>query len=278
MQAVCKPLGVRIALVSDIHGNRQALEAVIADATTRGVDRWWALGDLVAIGPDPVPTLELLADLPAVQVTRGNTERYVLTDDRPPPHADDVLAEPELLPLYGVIQRSFAWTAGALAATGWLDWLRDLPLELRLTLPDRTRVLGVHASPGRDDGDGITPQRSEDNLRRDLEGSDAQLVVAGHTHQPTDRIVGDVRAVNLGSVSNPITDDLRASYAILHADRHGHRHGHRIEHCRVSYDRDAFLASIARSGHPAADYIASFQHGKQVRHPAQQPGAPDPIA
>jgi hypothetical protein len=51
--------------------------------------------------------------------------------------------------------------------------LRDLPLEVRLALPDGTGVLGVHASPGRDDGDGITPQRDEEELRRDLEGSDA---------------------------------------------------------------------------------------------------------
>ena len=76
---------MKIALVSDIHGNRQALEAVIADAAVQGVDGWWALGDLVAIGPDPVPTLELLTSLPAVRITRGNTERYVLTEDRPPP-------------------------------------------------------------------------------------------------------------------------------------------------------------------------------------------------
>lgn len=181
------------------------------------------------------------------------------------------MADSELFPLYGMIQRSFAWTCGALAARGWLDWLRDLPLEVRLALPDGTGVLGVHASPGRDDGDGITPQRDEEELRRDLEGSDAQLVFAGHTHQPTDRVVGDVRAVNLGSVSNPVTDDLRASYVILHADRGGHL----VEHRRVSYDRDAFLASIARSGHPAADYIASFQRGEQVLPTARRPGAPD---
>jgi hypothetical protein len=77
--------------------------------------------------------------------------------------------------------------------------------------------------------------------------------------------------VKLGSVSNPVTDDVRASYVILHADRGGHL----VEHRRVSYDRDAFLASIARSGHPAADYIASFQRGEQVLPTARRPGAPD---
>ena len=99
----------------------------------------------------------------------------------------------------------------------------------------------------------------------------ADVVCAGHTHQPTDRRVDGVRAVNLGSVSNPITDDLRASYVVLHADGHGHC----VEHRRVAYDHDAVLARIARSGHPEWDYIESFQRGEQVKHAAVRPGAPD---
>ena len=90
-----------------------------------------------------------------------------------------------------------------------LDWLTALPLEVRIELDDGTRLLGVHASPGRDDGDGITPHRPDDELRAALAGVGADIVIAGHTHQPTERTVGDIRAVNGGSVSNPITDDLR---------------------------------------------------------------------
>lgn len=257
-------------MLSDVHGNRQALDAVLADGHDQGVDRWWALGDLVAIGPDPAAVLERLTGLPDVEFTRGNTERYTLTTDRPPPHADDVAAQPHLLDLFAAVARSFAWTGGALAATGWRDWLSALPLEVRTDLPDGTRVLGVHASPGRDDGEGITPHRPDDELAADLLGAEADLVCAGHTHQATDRRIGPVRAVNLGSVSNPVTDDLRAGYVILHADDHGHR----VEHRRVAYDQGAFLASLAASGHPEADFIASFQRGEQFRFPAVRPGAP----
>jgi predicted phosphodiesterase len=262
---------VRVGLISDVHGNRHALEAVVADAAAVGIDRWWVLGDLVAIGPAPVATLELITNLPDVEVISGNTERYVLTGDSPPPTPEDVIANPDLFALYGEVQRSFAWTGGALAAHGWLEWLRDLPLDLRAELPDGTTVLGVHASPGRDDGPGITPHGDTESLRHALEGAEADIVFAGHTHQPTDRVVAGTRAVNLGSVSNPITDDLRASYVILHADRHGHT----IEHRRVAYDREAFLTSVAQSGHPGSDYIASFQRGEQVRFPAIRPNAPD---
>jgi predicted phosphodiesterase len=261
---------VRLGVLSDIHGNCTAAEAVIADGSACGVDRWWALGDLVAIGPDPVATLELLANMPNLVATRGNTERYVLTRDRPSPSVDDVVAEPDLLGLFASVEGSFAWTRGALSTGGWLDWLDALPLEVRAELDDGTRLLGVHAAPGRDDGEGITPHRPDDELRAELEGAEADIVFAGHTHQPTDRRVGVVRAVNGGSVSNPITDDLRPSYAIVHADRHGHR----VEHRRVAYDREAFLRRVERSGHPEWEYISAFQRGEHVKYPALRAGAP----
>jgi predicted phosphodiesterase len=259
-----------IGLMSDLHGNRVAVEAVVADGQRVGVDEWWVLGDLVAIGPEPVATLELVTELPGVRFISGNTERYVVTGDRPPPYADDVRAEPELLTRFAEVEGSFSWTQGALAATGWLDWIAALPLETTAVLADGTRLLGVHASPGRDDGPGITPDRPDHELHADLARADADLVCAGHTHQPTDRRVGAVRAVNLGSVSNPVTDDLRATYVVLHADRHGHR----VEHRRVDYDHDEFLDRLDRSGHPARDFIASFQRGEQIRFASRRPGAP----
>jgi hypothetical protein len=107
-------------------------------------------------------------------------------------------------------------------------------------------------------------------LREALEPVASGMVLAGHTHRATDRRVGPIRAVNLGSVSNPITDDLRATYVILESNRDGHR----LTHARVAYDHDAFLAQVDRSGHPERDYIASFQRGDQIRHAADAPGAP----
>jgi predicted phosphodiesterase len=262
----------RIGLISDVHGNRTALEAVVADARHRGIDRWWVLGDLVAIGPEPVRTLELLVDLPNVAFTMGNTERYVLTGERPFPSATDVAEDPTLQERFDAVERSFSWTAAQLAGTPWLTWLGELGMELRHELSDGTRLLGVHVLPGQNDGLGITPHRPEAELAEAFVGADADVVLAGHTHQPTDRQIGEVRAVNLGSVSNPVTDDLRSSYVIVHGDRFGHM----IEHRRVAYDHDAFLACVERSGHPERDYLASFQRGEQFKHAARRPNAPIP--
>src|SRR4051812_19555675 len=77
---------MRIALMSDIHGNSIALDAVLADiAHAGGVDEHWVLGDIVALGPDPIGVLERIVALPELSVLRGNTDRYVVTGDRPSP-------------------------------------------------------------------------------------------------------------------------------------------------------------------------------------------------
>ena len=116
---------MRVAIFSDIHGNTIALDAVLADISARGgADWYWVLGDLVAIGADPVGTLERLVALPAALFVQGNTERYVLTGERPYPSIDDALSDPKLLPRLVEVAHSFAWTQGAITAAGWFDCLR----------------------------------------------------------------------------------------------------------------------------------------------------------
>jgi predicted phosphodiesterase len=260
---------VRLGLISDVHGNHVALEAVVADGTRCGVDAWWVLGDLVAIGPDPVETLDTLTALPNVRFVRGNTDRYVVTGDRPFPHAADVERDPSLQSLHLVVDAAFTWTRDQLSDAE-LEWLAALPSEQRMVLADGTRLLGIHASPHSDDGAGITPDVPDRELTALLADADAEVICGGHTHDPTDRHVGATRAINLGSVSNPVTSDLRASYVVIDDDRDGHRLAHR----RVAYDHDRVLDRLARSSHPDAGFIASFQRGEQLRHPAGRPGSP----
>jgi predicted phosphodiesterase len=249
---------MRLVLISDVHGNAIALEAVLADvAAVGGADAYWIVGDHAAIGPSPVEVLERLKALPNARFTRGNTDRYVVTGERPAPQPDDVRANVDQLRPYGEVQATFAWTAGAVAATGWLDWLAALPLDQRLTLPDGTRLLAVHAAPGTDDGPGVPPTATDEYLRGLVEGAGADLVVVGHTHFPVDRVVDGVRIVNLGSVSNPLAPDLRASYALLTADAAGHR----LEHRRVPYDHAAVIAAVRRVRHPAPEFIIRHQRG-----------------
>jgi hypothetical protein len=71
----------------------------------------------------------------------------------PPPSLEAAIVNPDLVAPYARVTASFAWTRGFITAGGWYDWLAKLLLEARLLLPDGSRLLGVHASPGTDDGE-----------------------------------------------------------------------------------------------------------------------------
>lgn len=252
---------IRIALLSDIHGNPIALEAVLADIQAQGgVDEYWILGDLAAIGPQPIQVLERLDQLPHKRFVRGNTDRYVTDGDRPYPSPADVLADHNLLPRLIEVTNSFSWTRGFVTAHGWLPFLEALPLEQRLVLPDGARLLGVHASPGTDDGQGIHPKLAEADLSAMLSGCDADLVCVGHTHWPMNIHVGDIHVINLGSVSNPRIPSLNASYALLEAGQTDYH----LQHRQVAYDREAVITLLRDVRHPTFDFNASFMRGEHV--------------
>ena len=259
---------MRIAILSDVHGNTIALDAVLADIQSRGgVNEYWVLGDLAAIGHDPVGAVERIAALSSTRVIRGNTDRYLVDGHRPGPTFEEAIQDPRLLPKLVETAASFAWTRGALAQTRWLDWLAALPLDARVTLPDSTRTLIVHASPGSDDGRGILPTMIESELESRLVDCGADLVFVGHHHWVMDLQAKHTRVINPGSVSNPFPPDLRASYVILDADKFGYR----LNFLRVDYDRDAVIAEVARVKHPGVEYITGFMRGQHTSPWMQTP-------
>jgi predicted phosphodiesterase len=249
---------MRIAILSDIHGNTPALDAVLNDIRERGgADAYWVLGDLAAIGADPVGALQRVANLPEACFVHGNCDRYLVTGERPGPALEDAQRDSRLIRYVAEVASSFSWTQGALTVSRWLPWLEGIPLEYRTALPDGTRVLCVHAAPGQDDGWGIHPALSQQELASVLAGCEADLVCVGHTHWPLQLEVDGVRVVNVGSVSNPFPPDLRACYTLLEADASGYR----LEQRRVDYDREAAIAGLERVRHPARRFIARWLQG-----------------
>jgi putative phosphoesterase len=180
---------VDVLALYDIHGNLDALEAVLADP--RAADP-----DVVVVGGDAVPgpfapaTLDRLEALSVpVRWIRGNGEREVAEAVGAPAPADDDL-----------VARTAAITATELGDAR-AQALGGLPLTLELD-----GVLYCHASPRRDD-EMLTRLSPEERWADALGEVDAAVVVAGHTHQQDDRVVGSVRVVNAGSVGLPYEGD-----------------------------------------------------------------------
>lgn len=250
---------MRIALISDIHGNDLALRAVLQDIHSKGgVDAYWVLGDLAAIGHAPVAVLEMLQRLPNAHFVRGNTDRYTCTGERPGPVLDAFAADPSLLPQLLEVEGDFSWAQGAVTVAGWFDWMAGLPLEYRTTLPDGTRVLCVHASPGADDGSGIHLNLGEEAAAILVRGVQEDLICVGHTHRPFSLSIEGKRVINPGSVSLPVGEDVRACYAIIDA----HANGYDVNFFRAEYDQQAVIEILEHTRHPARRYIIRHLRGK----------------
>ena len=250
---------MRIAILADIHGNPIALDAVLADIERRGgVDGYWILGDLCAIGFDPAGVLDRLSALPNARFVRGNADRYVTSGDLPEPTFEQVRENPDLIPLLAEVVGSFNWTKGYLAGRGWLDWLADLPTEQRITLPDGTRVLLIHSTLTSDTGRGLNPSLSDEDVRAEIASCDANLICVGHFHLPMDRRLDGLRVINPGPVSNNFALDLRACYALLTADENGHT----IQFRRVKYDLQVAITAMQRTRNPGAAFSIRFLEGQ----------------
>lgn len=175
---------MRIAVISDVHGNLPALRAVLDDIRGRGCDAIANLGDLASGPLWPAETLALLMDLPAVTI-RGNHERQLLETDPAAMGASD------------------RFTHGTLAPAQ-LDWMAALPAQAWID----GEVLLLHGSPASDVGylservDASGPRAgTPDELAADLAGLEARVVLCGHTHVPRALPLGDGRlCVNPGSV------------------------------------------------------------------------------
>lgn len=237
---------VRLGLISDLHGNRLAFEAVLEDLEKAGIDRLVCLGD-VAAGPEPRATIERLRDL-GCPVVVGNWDCWL------------VEGMPHLPGEEGPKLRDQGdWSAAQLGETEQA-FLAELPPYVEVNL-DGAEVLCVHGSP-RSNTDDIQATTPDDELAEMLAGSEPAFLAAGHTHVQLARQHGSTLIVNPGSVGLPfnrwppngaVRVSPWAEYAILTINS-------RListELRRVSYDISALLDVARESGMPHTEWWAA---------------------
>jgi putative phosphoesterase len=223
---------VRVAALYDVHGNLPALEAVLAELETEGVDLVIVGGD-VAIGPMPRESLELLLDLgERARFVRGNGDREIA--EGPDPKDGELWAA------------RTRWSAEQLDAAQ-CGFLAGLPDTQPVDVDGLGPVLFCHGSPRRDD-EILTAISPEERVAAALAGVEEDLVVSGHTHVQYDRRVAGKRLVNPGSVGMPYEAAPGAYWALL---------GPEVELRRTDYDLDAAAAAIRATGFPAAEEHAA---------------------
>jgi putative phosphoesterase len=214
----------KLVLLSDVHSNLHALEAVLADIKARGLAAAPVgfLGDAVNLGPFPAETVALLRSLKPVFRVRGNHDRY-MAEGAPRAEMERYLRCAE-----GADHAQ--WTAAALSAED-RAWLGSAPFSASFRLGG-AEFRCFHASPENDEAV-YKP------------GSQAGNVLCGHTHSPYVLALPGGLAVNPGSVGGPLDGNTAAAYAVVTV---GGSVGAEI--IRVPYDLEAFSAAMTARAVP----------------------------
>jgi predicted phosphodiesterase len=244
---------MRLALISDVHANLPALEAVLADIASRDVEATFHLGDLVGYAPWPNEVVDLIRErnIPGVA---GNYDSTVATNYK---HCGCRYEDPKQ---EAQSHESFQWTLAHTGA-GSKAFLGALPFRLDIRPPGGhlpgSSVILVHGTPTLNTVY-WTEDRPDDfclKMAGHAGARSGDLIGFGHTHKPWYRVLEGIHFVNTGSVGRPKDGDWRAGYVLLTIEKTALTH----EMIRVEYDLDRAMAAIRASELPDdfADYLQS---------------------
>jgi predicted phosphodiesterase len=228
---------MRLAIVSDIHGNRTAFDAVLADLRQASPDLVLHGGDLADGGASPAAIVDQVRDLGWRGVV-GNTDEMLFRPESLEEFASQSSAP---LTLWAAIREMASATREALGEER-IAWLRALPPALM-----QGPVALVHAAPGnywRCPG----PEATDAELEAAYAPLGRPIAVHAHIHRAYIRRVGSMFVANTGSVSLSYDGDRRAAYLLLDGSQPAIR--------RVEYDVDKEIQALAACGIPHADWIA----------------------
>lgn len=238
----------RLALLSDIHANLPALEAVIFDIARQSPDAVYVLGDMINGCAWPAETLDRITSL-GWPMLIGNHDDAVLQ-----------LSSSRMESRYG--DRHFyatLWWTRAHLSTHHLALLESLPQTLAIACEDGPSVRLFHGLPGNIFG-GFRPDSPKEWAMRHLASVKEPVVVGGHTHFPMVRTIGSWQVINSGSVGAPYDGDGRASYLLMD----GSRLGWRVEIRRVEFDRLRVAEGYIASGLAAEGGVLGAMFNRTV--------------
>jgi len=229
---------MRIAFISDIHGNLPGLEAAVADAKARGAEQIICAGDLTGYGPFPDDICRFLTKWKIPSVI-GNYDLKVLDSAKQ--------GKASIKKMKAKKRKILSWTIENIAKQN-LRFLAGLPSHIDLKLPTGHNVLVVHGSPVSAD-DTVYPSITRQGLDKKLGDVRPDIFISGHTHIPFVKRFTGILVVNCGSVGYSIDGDPRPSYALIHTEKGHETHGSII---RFEYDWKQTVAAMKQTDLPKA--------------------------
>ncbi len=231
-----------IALISDIHANLPALEAVLADAKTRGAVAVLNAGDIIGYGAFPDETIDLIRSSPVMSVI-GNYDLAVLKKRWKTKKFRNKKKH-----------LAMRWAYHNMTP-GNREWLSGLPDRIRLTVKGK-RLLITHGSP-ESITEYLTGETPVSRLEKIAQTVNTDFIITGHSHAPAVREAGGTWFINCGSVGRPEDGDFRACYALLTLDPLT------IVHIRVPYDLERAVNGMKKKHLPEA-FIRTISEGRPL--------------
>jgi putative phosphoesterase len=241
---------MRIAIISDVHGNLIALDAVLADLRQQKPDVVFHGGDLPYGGCNPSEVIDCIVQ-EGWRGVLGNTDEMLWNSEA---RAGLEASAPGLKPLFKILFESCGPATTTMIGEARLEWLRHLPVELR-----HENMALLHASPGslwRAPMDTAHDAELESTYR----SLNAAIVVYCHIHRPFIRQIGGMTVCNAGSVGSPYDGDTRSSYLLITDGQPAIR--------RVEYDVEKEVGRLLASDYPHKLWIAEMRRrGSYVSPP-----------
>ena len=232
----------RIAILSDIHGDTRALEAVIADARAQGATEYWLLGDILLPGPGREDLFDLLDAIPITVAVRGNWDDCVLEALDGEYGLEDP-QEVQLLRLTQFVMEELDPKR--------IDWLRSLPLMEKKEV-NGIRFSLTHNLPEKNYGGDLRPANMTENFDQLLDDQ-TDMAIYGHVHKQLLRYGSQgQQIINPGTIGVPYFDWMllqnhRAQYALIDVEEDGVTN---LQFRKVSYDYEAELQDAKDKGLP----------------------------
>jgi predicted phosphodiesterase len=249
---------MRLAILSDIHGNLHALETALADLRAAGgAEMLWLLGDYAAMGARPREVIQRMMALAEewgegkIGFVRGNTDRYLIKAGAPRPgKVENEESFTEFVANARRWHENLLWGLEQLTFAEY-EWLTKLRGELDMHAPDYGWVIGYHGTPGDDEGYLFpsTPVTTADDMLLDREG---RLGIGGHIHEQMDRMLTQWRVVNVGSVGMSFDKPGYVEYGIFTFEGGDVQ----VDLRAIPYDVDAAVADLHAVGYPHAEGAA----------------------
>ena len=243
----------KIAVVSDIHGNMQALNTVLSDIKAHEIDEIFCLGDYAMAGPEPDKAVNyFMSKMSDYKMIQGNTDEFISN------YTNNIF---EKLKMNAPIMANALKNDVSLLSDEQKLFLKNLPKQLEINV-ENVKILLVHGSP-RSNSENIFPDMKLPEIEEMIKNTDSDLILCGHTHIPCGYQTNTKQTViNAGSVGRPFTNDPKSCYLILTVNNGEYTAEHRM----LEYDKTEASKILSERNFEGSDKLAKMLINPELRH------------